>query len=272
MNDSNKTILEDQMAGFLLGELTKEELKELQDLPETDRFIPLGELERIASTVSLLDLDTRENMPGHLRIAVIESYRTLVSEGRSAPLQTTDMKAMFLPRSFRESIAWIACLAASIIAIGLWLRPINKVETAAVSVWTRESLMANASDVLKASWSDGTTPIQEKVVGDVVWSNKQQTGFMRFIGMPVNDPSVEQYQLWIVDPSRDKEPIDGGVFDVSTTGETIIPIKAKLRVIRPTAFAVTIEKPGGVVVSTQERLPLLATLGKTVLIRHKSPR
>ncbi|MFN7875056.1 MAG: anti-sigma factor domain-containing protein [Pirellula sp.] len=272
MNDSDKTKSEEQIAGFILGELTEEELKELQDLSETDRFIPLSELERIASTVSLLGLDDRENLPDHLRKAVTESYRTLVSEGHSAPVQTTKLKATISSRSIRESIAWTSCLAASIIAIGLWLRPINKVETIAESVLTRESLMANASDVVKASWSGGTTPMQEKVVGDVVWSNKQQSGFMRFVGMPVNDPSVEQYQLWIIDPSRDEEPIDGGVFDVSTTGETIIPIKAKLRVIRPTAFAVTIEKPGGVVVSTQERLPLLATLGKTVLIRYKSPR
>ena len=76
--------------------------------------------------------------------------------------------------------------------------------------------------------------------------------------MPVNDPGVEQYQLWIIDPRRDDEPIDGGVFDISKSGEVIVPINAKLDVISPQAFAVTIEKPGGVVVSTQERLPLLA--------------
>jgi hypothetical protein len=31
---------------------------------------------------------------------------------------------------------------------------------------------------------------------------------------------------------------------------------------QPTLFAVTIEKPGGVVVSTRERLPRLAQVGK----------
>ena len=76
--------------------------------------------------------------------------------------------------------------------------------------------------------------------------------------MPPNDPSQEQYQLWIIDPERDAEPIDGGVFDVASSGEVVVPIQAKLKVLKPAAFAITIEKPGGVVVSTQERLPLLA--------------
>jgi anti-sigma-K factor RskA len=88
--------------------------------------------------------------------------------------------------------------------------------------------------------------------------------------MPVNDPTVEQYQLWIIDPTRDDEPIDGGVFDIASTGEVIVPVQAKLLVNQPTAFAVTIEKPGGVVVSTQERFPLLATVQKTKWIRSQN--
>ena len=83
---------------------------------------------------------------------------------------------------------------------------------------------------------------------------------MRFRGLAANDPAVEQYQLWIFDAERDEaRPVDGGVFDVpSTDSDTIVPIDAKLPVSRATLFAVTIEQPGGVVVSSRERLPLLA--------------
>ncbi|MFG0255098.1 MAG: anti-sigma factor domain-containing protein, partial [Rhodopirellula sp. JB053] len=115
-----------------------------------------------------------------------------------------------------------------------------------------------AADQIKIDWAPGTTPFDGAVDGDVVWSTAQQTGYMRFVGMPVNDPTQEQYQLWIIDPARDDEPIDGGVFDIASSGEVIVPIDAKLTVVDPAAFAITIEKPGGVVVSTQERLPLLA--------------
>jgi anti-sigma-K factor RskA len=83
---------------------------------------------------------------------------------------------------------------------------------------------------------------------------------MRFSGLAKNDPSRAQYQLWIFDKARDdKYPVDGGVFDVdSETGDVLVPIKATLAVNAPTLFAVTLEKPGGVVVSKRERLVVLA--------------
>ena len=52
--------------------------------------------------------------------------------------------------------------------------------------------------------------------------------------------------------------MDGGVFDVPAAGEVVVPIRARLRILEPTFFAVTIEQPGGVEVSERERLPLLA--------------
>jgi len=49
------------------------------------------------------------------------------------------------------------------------------------------------------------------------------------------------------------------VFDV-TGDEVVVAIDAKLRVREPTLFAITIEKPGGVVVSRRERLVLVAAV------------
>lgn len=83
---------------------------------------------------------------------------------------------------------------------------------------------------------------------------------MRFRSLAVNDPTKEQYQLWIFDKNQSEAtPIDGGVFDI-TESDAVVPIDAKLRVNDAYLFAVTIEKPGGVVVSSRERLPLLATV------------
>ena len=79
--------------------------------------------------------------------------------------------------------------------------------------------------------------------------------------MPVNEPSDEQYQLWIFDKNQDeKTPVDGGVFDIASEGEVIVPIRAALKVRDPYLFAVTVEKPGGVVVSSRARLPLLGAV------------
>lgn len=83
---------------------------------------------------------------------------------------------------------------------------------------------------------------------------------MRFQGLKANDPKRYQYQLWIFDEARDaRYPVDGGVFDVAGA-ETIVPIVAKVRVNQPTLFAITIEPPGGVVVSKREHIVLTAAV------------
>lgn len=85
---------------------------------------------------------------------------------------------------------------------------------------------------------------------------------MRFVGLAVNDPRQLQYQLWIFDKNRDQAfPVDGGVFDITPAGEVIAPITAKLPVGEPMLFAVTVEKPGGVVVSKRERIVVTAAPG-----------
>lgn len=100
-------------------------------------------------------------------------------------------------------------------------------------------------------------------LGDVVWSSTRQQGYMRFRGLAANDPKVCQYQLWIFDAERDAAyPVDGGVFDVpaEASGDVVVRIDPRLPVHRATAFAITVEKPGGVVVSSRKRLPLLAAV------------
>ncbi len=88
---------------------------------------------------------------------------------------------------------------------------------------------------------------------------------MRFRGLAALDPKKAQFQLWIFDKSRDdKFPVDGGVFDVDpTTGDVIVPITAKLHVDKPALFAITIEPPGGVVVSKREHIVLTAAVSSS---------
>ena len=98
--------------------------------------------------------------------------------------------------------------------------------------------------------------------GRVIWSDAGQQGFMTLGGISANNPSKAQYQLWIVDPSRDADsPVDGGVFDIPAgSGKVVVPIQAKLAVHRPQAFLITLEQPGGVVKSKREKPVALAKL------------
>ena len=98
-----------------------------------------------------------------------------------------------------------------------------------------------------------------KVTGDIVWSDSKQQGYMRFRGLPANDATKTCYQLWIFDQTQDKAtPIDGGIFDVASNGEVIVPINAKLTAVKPEMFALTVERHGGVVVSKREKIAALA--------------
>ncbi len=96
------------------------------------------------------------------------------------------------------------------------------------------------------------------VRGEAYFDPDSEDGLLEIEGLAVNDPSVEQYQLWIFDAGRDERyPVDGGVFDVTERGRVVIPVKARLSVEKPVMFAITVEKPGGVVVSARQ-IALLA--------------
>jgi len=152
----------------------------------------------------------------------------------------------------RSVVPWIisgmAVAAAAIVL--LVVRPSGEPARLDPTADRSELLATGAS---KISWI--ATKEAPGTSGDVVWSESAQRGYMRFVGLAPNDPKKTQYQLWIFDKTRDKAfPVDGGVFDVSSTGEIIVPITAKLHVDDATLFAVTVEKPGGVVVSKREHI------------------
>ena len=57
----------------------------------------------------------------------------------------------------------------------------------------------------------------------------------------------------------ERYPVDGGVFDIPVEGmEVLVPIRAAVQVERAMLFAVTVERPGGVVVSDRDRIVLVA--------------
>lgn len=164
-----------------------------------------------------------------------------------------------------ERIAWLITAIAAGLALLAWIPRWQSAAPSAAAVESveqrRERLLREAG-VLRVPWNRPEDPAFAQVSGDVVWSPARQEGYLRLSGMPANDPAVAQYQLWIVDPTRDKHPIDGGVFDIPATGgDVIIPIVAKLKVTDAKAFAITREKPGGVVVSGGPLLVVAATEG-----------
>jgi hypothetical protein len=215
-----------------------------------------------------------ELLPDRLRRSAIESASNFFdnensdsSSGSPKDKQVSIDRTVSLPEKStfafsRRDLFSILVVAASLIAaVFIWF---GQTDELPLSVAQRYEQFLNEppADMVQIKWSSSGQPSGENVEGDVKWSNETQAGFMTFKGLAKNDPSVEQYQLWIFDKKRDeKYPVDGGVFDVANSAEeTVIAIDAKINVSEATLFAITIEQPGGVVVSDRKRLPVVAAV------------
>lgn len=78
-----------------------------------------------------------------------------------------------------------------------------------------------------------------------VWNPATQEGVLKVAKLPALLPS-QDYQLWVVDPQYEN-PVDGGVFSVDPqSGENRITFKPNQPIKSVAAFAVTLERKGGV--------------------------
>ncbi len=159
---------------------------------------------------------------------------------------------------------WVAAAAAVVlwIAVPRTSTPVTAppLSPAAEAAALRAELLAAATPAPALAWTATKDSTAIGATGDVVWSDETQRGVMRFVGLQPNDASRYQYQLWIFDEKRDKAyPVDGGVFDVPAgSTEVLVPIDPRVPVGKAVLFAITVEPPGGVVVSTRERIALVA--------------
>ena len=274
-------LLTDQIL-FGLSEDESAELKELQTLfPELKND---NSLELTASAIGLTNLEEIEPMPAHLRTRILADADEYFASTKSAKVlrfepnlrevkaesreEETQKTFEFEPkRPFIQWLGWaFAGLACVALGISLWAN-LQKPQIREVYVENKpkvlsvneqyNNLLSSAKDLKKTTW---TNPKDEKqVLGEVVWSETEQKGFMKFTGLAANNAAQETYQLWIFDETQDpKTPIDGGVFDIAANGEVLIPIKPTLKFKNANLFAITVEKPGGVMVSKREKLVALA--------------
>ncbi|MCG8587832.1 MAG: anti-sigma factor [Proteobacteria bacterium] len=228
-------------------------------LPDTDA----DELDRCAAAIDLALVPvSHEPLPAHLRERVLVDARAYLASGdatRARWAAPREVPSAPSKTPWAAPAGWLAAAAILVFALLGVVPPL--LEPAPPNpVDARNDLLANQADAIRIAWTATGDPAGPEATGDVVWSDQRQQGYMRFSGLAANDPSVSQYQLWIFDATRDeRHPVDGGVFDIPA-GETevVVPIHARLPVAQAALFAITVERPGGVVVSTRERLPLLA--------------
>lgn len=230
--------------------------RELDDLLSSHAHYDESYFEPAAAAIDLAMMPrVPEAMPDKLRDRILTDagrFLAQTNEQPSALPADSDPPVISFDRARRQRsspVGWYMAAACLLLAVMGWWQVFSR-QAPSTRPLPRQyaEFVRDTSDLMRAAWL-GQEPGFEGVSGEAVWSNSDQDGFMRLVGLPPNDPEVAQYQLWIVDPNRDEHPIDGGVFDVRVAGEVVVPIEAKLHVDDPKVFAITLEKPGGVVVS-----------------------
>lgn len=279
MSTKGRERLEQLLADRATQGLGREESAELRELlqehPEWDE----EDFALTAAAINLSDVNADEPLPSALRDRIAaDAARYFADEASSrtvVEMPRPDARRV-APASPASSTRWqwagwyvaaAACLALAVFAA--WPRltsptpePPSQITAAPSAAELRARLLREAPGSVLTAWTPTDDPGAKTVSGDVVWNSERQQGYMRFAGLPRNDPRRQTYQLWIFDAQQDaRYPVDGGVFDVvRDDGEVVVPINAKLEVRRPTLFALTVEKPGGVVVSKRDRLILTAKI------------
>jgi hypothetical protein len=214
---------------------------------DTSLFDPV-----IGATVAALAARSPTSaLPADVRARLLTRGVTLIRQPNSAaPTHHT----LHTRRGLPQSVAWLVAAAACFLAAFVWFQ--NRPAPTPGAPELLASLMAEP-DTLQLPFEPSQDPAAATLAGDVFWNQRLQRGYLRFTGLAANDPAREQYQIWAYDSGRqDGNPVDCGVFDVAAPGtdHPLVPILGKLPVLKATAFAITIERPGGAVIPNRERL------------------
>jgi hypothetical protein len=226
-------------------------------------------------------LDTALRDRAEARLLAAES-ETGDGEQRASPITAPHFRV-----AWREVVAWSAAAACLLLALFGWSHkpasdpvpgsvqnqpaiaqqvpvsnPAVDLETqgrkvAPTTAQLRDQLLASARDVVHIRLVSGDDPGAEQARGEIVWSSERQTGFLCLQGLPRNEPSNIQYQLWVVDAGpMTSGLVDGGVFNPEPeAGELILPIRGNLLVPHWRLLVIDVETPGG---GARKSFPLLA--------------
>ncbi len=255
--------------------LSEDEASELETLAlQFPELAAEDSFEMAAAAFSIEALGRIEELPENIRRRIEASAGEFfdTAEAVDAAEVTPDSPPLIVVQkepgfSWQSWLGWgVAAVACALLAFNILSTrfattpeiarertPAPTQAPAETSVEQIRAALASAGDVVTTSWS---SPADDGAVeGKIAWSDSKQAGYFSVKGLKENDSSKEQYQLWIFDESQDEAtPVDGGVFDIDTSGVAMVPIDAKLKVRNPKMFAVTVEKPGGVVVSKREKI------------------
>ncbi len=236
---SREELLEIVAECALEGRAPTDELRAAASAAGIDLDRELEAFERTAALLatSIPGTTTNEPIP-----TALDARLHRLGEAWFDPPQPAGRIAPSLPLAIA---AGVAIGAAATIAIMSTVRASER-----FAIEPRAFLATHPSAVHWAWQATDDPHVTGQLRGEAYFDPESEDGVLEIEGLAVNDASRERYQLWIFDAERDERyPVDGGVFDITHEGRTLVPVRARLPVGQPVMFAVTIERPGGAVVS-----------------------
>ncbi|HFD31595.1 MAG TPA: anti-sigma factor [Gammaproteobacteria bacterium] len=153
-----------------------------------------------------------------------------------------------LPLWFWILISFLTALG--VVSFALYLIKYTQLTIAAQKDQTplilQRNILLQQSDILQSNWLKTLNPLAKKIQGDLIWSNQQQKGFMRFANLPKLS-SGQIYHLWVYDLEQDlKKPISATQFqsEPHAKKEFLVEIVPEKIVKKPYKFILNLETEG----------------------------
>ncbi len=254
-SDETEAMREDEAIRFALGEMAPEEAKAFAEALGSDPDLAeLVAVTRDSLAVLAGDLPSL-TPPPELRDQVLAA----VSPRIVLPTVTG--------RNRRGMRVWPALAAAAVMTLaaivgwslwikstremGRWMEKVAAItkerDTLAANITTLENNLAEArseNDLAEIRIASLRSELEQAYVATLAWSQNRQEGVLDLSQLPPNEEG-KSYQLWIVDENN-AEPISAGAFELSANGTVRIPFTPVTAVANPIAFAISVERAGGV--------------------------
>ena len=231
-NDSRQELL----ALHALGCIDQDETTAAENLlrSDTDSRALFRELEDSLAELALA-VDPVEP-PAGLRDRILDH---LPPRAETSPVDESGAKVIAFPATATK--AWIPWSLAACFALICGLVLQNN-----LSLRDELSTLASGPDLesIKVATLSSMMAAAPRAQAVAVWDGSLQEGVLTLSSLPPLEENKD-YQLWIIDP-RYENPVDGGVFNVSAQGETRYRFKSNQTIETISAFAVSLERKGGV--------------------------
>jgi anti-sigma-K factor RskA len=166
--------------------------------------------------------------PGSLKQRIMREIAMKTEERTVVPLR-------------RAPLAWVPWAIAAALALFCGLLALDRVrlERQLVDIRAADPLMQTTFFTLAPS-----APAPADAKATVAWQPGRQSGVIRISNLPAPQPGKD-YQLWAVDAEH-KDPISAGIVRVDNNGVAQIRFKPVEKAEHVKAFAISLEREGGV--------------------------